>query len=346
MYVSDHPLSPYLKTLAARVTHFSHQLAEAGDREKVVVAGMVDRFRLHQTKNGNSMGFATLEDLYGKIDLVIFPQVWESIYHLVEIDHVLQAEGVVDSAQGDPKILVDKLLPVRLEDLSSETSAPNPENPPFTPDKSFLDEFLPNPTLGDDPTFSSKPGTDQASIQSNQAAAVPAKTPAQEQPDVSDPDPSQNEGHPDQDPPSPMAVPGPDPHWTTSAGLAQPDTEDKPAVRPPQVREAAPPPNTYHMLRRSIPKADPLPNPDLKPRRISITINSCGDKQQDVRRLRRLHDILVSRPGHDRFAFLVRENNYLYEIDFPNATTGLTEPLIHKLEGLMGGQNIDIAQIS
>ena len=37
---------------------------------------MVDRFRQHLTKKGNNMGFVTLEDLYGKIDLVIFPQVW------------------------------------------------------------------------------------------------------------------------------------------------------------------------------------------------------------------------------------------------------------------------------
>jgi hypothetical protein len=240
---------------------------------------------------------------------------------------------------------VDKLLPVRLEDLGSENSAPSPENPPFTPDESFLDEFLPNPTLGQEPPASPKSGTDQASTQSNQAAVVPAKAPAQEQPDDSGPQPSQNEGQPTQDPPSPIAGPGPDPHWTTSAGNAQPETEEKSPAIPLQVRETAPQPNTYHMLRRSIPKADPLPNPDMKPRRISITIDSCGDKQQDVRRLRRLHDILVSRPGHDRFAFLVRENNYLYEIDFPNATTGLTEPLIHKLEGLMGGQNINIAQI-
>jgi hypothetical protein len=99
------------------------------------------------------------------------------------------------------------------------------------------------------------------------------------------------------------------------------------------------------MLRSSLAKADPLPNLDQKPRRISITIDSCGDKHKDVRRLRRLHDILVSRPGHDRFAFLVREKNVIFEIDFPNATTGLTEPLIHKLEGLMGGNNIDIVQI-
>ena len=340
LYVSDHPLSPYHKILAARVTHFSHQLGEAGDREKVVVAGMVDRFRPHLTKNGNSMGFATLEDLYGKMDLVIFPQVWESTYHLIEIDSVLQVEGVVDSAQGDPKILVDKLLPVRLEDLGSGSPGPDREKTRFTPDESFLDDFLPNPTPADDVPPAPGPDTQQAS-----SPAEPAGEPAPQEP-VADqaPDPS-HEAAPTDAPPPAHTPPSPNPHWITGDEPLPLGEGKQPAPQKAQVREAAPPPNTYHMLRSSLPKADPLPNPDLKPRRISITIDSCGDKQKDVRRLRRLHDILVSRPGHDRFAFLVRENNFLVEIDFPNATTGLTEPLIHKLEILMGGHNIHIVQI-
>jgi hypothetical protein len=94
-----------------------------------------------------------------------------------------------------------------------------------------------------------------------------------------------------------------------------------------------------------LPRPEPLPQPDQKPRLICITLVSCGDKSQDVRRLRRLHDILVSRPGRDRFAFRVKENGFWYEIDFPNVTTGLTDTLIKKLEGLLGSNNIDIAQL-
>jgi DNA polymerase-3 subunit alpha len=112
LYVSDHPLSPYQKTLAERVTHFSHQLAEVSENETVIIAGMVDRFRQHQTKNGKAMGFVTLEDLFGKIDLVIFPQTWEKVYHLLDMDKVLLAEGRIDSAQGRPNRLCNNLKKV------------------------------------------------------------------------------------------------------------------------------------------------------------------------------------------------------------------------------------------
>lgn len=336
LYVSDHPLSPYQKILSERVTHFSHQLAEAKEKEKVVVAGIIDRFRQHLTKNGKNMGFATLEDLYGKIDLVIFPSVWDSSYHLIEIDNVLQVEGVVDTSQGDAKILVNKLIPVSLEDLGLKGNDRDAENPPFMPDEAFLDDFLPNPTLGENPTSKA----DQPKGETHNGEAV-EKTPAEERPSTKREKNPRTDNH--QKPPS-----GPEPDSHRAAAQVNPvsrEAEEKPAAKEPQVREGAPPPNSYHILRNSLPKAEPLPNPDLQPRRISITIDSCGDKNKDVRRLRRLHDILVSRPGHDRFAFLVRENKYLYEIDFPNATTGLTEPLIQKLEGLMGDSNIDIIQI-
>lgn len=119
LYVSDHPLSPYLQSLRQKITHFSGQLGETHDKEKVTVAGMVSRFRHHQTKTGKPMGFVTLEDIQGPIELVLFPRTWEKYGKLVQVDRVLIAEGKIDAAGGDPKILVDVL---READLSDDTS--------------------------------------------------------------------------------------------------------------------------------------------------------------------------------------------------------------------------------
>ncbi len=62
------------------------------------------------------------------------------------MDKVLQAEGRLDAAQGDPKILVDKITPVSLNDLGN-AQPPQPENQP-TPEGSatdtLLEEFLPD----------------------------------------------------------------------------------------------------------------------------------------------------------------------------------------------------------
>ena len=117
LYVSNHPLTPYLSALKRRITHFSGQLGEAHDKEKVTVAGMVTRFRQHQTKNGKAMGFVTLEDIQGESELVLFPRTWDKYSKLVISDRVLIAEGKVDAASGDPKILVNSLQEMELSSL-------------------------------------------------------------------------------------------------------------------------------------------------------------------------------------------------------------------------------------
>ncbi len=334
MYVSDHPLSPYQKTLQEKVSHFSHQRTEAAEGERVMVAGMVDRFRQHLTKKGNSMGFITLEDLFGKVDLVVFPQVWEKYYHLVEMDNVLLAEGRVDVSQGEAKILVDTISPVMLNELIAdpEDEPSSNEDSPFEIDEvlvddDILDDYLPDLPF-DDLQPDTSAGGDQvgetSSHQLDEVNLVEENSPnSPEEPDVK-PDAEKIASDDEQSEP-------------------EPESEEGNPVN--KFREPDPPNRAFHVLNVTVPKPEPLPNPDQQPRCIYITIDTCGDKNQDVRRLRRIHDILVSRPGRDRFAFRVRENGVYYEISFPNVTTGLTDTLVHKLEGLMGQNNIDIAHL-
>ncbi len=109
LYVSDHPLSPVMDALTQVVTHFSGQLAEAAPGEKVRVAGIVTRVRPHTTKTGKNMGFVTLEDVQGNIELVVFPKTWDKTWELFEVDRVLLVDGKIDAQSGDPKVLVDSV---------------------------------------------------------------------------------------------------------------------------------------------------------------------------------------------------------------------------------------------
>jgi DNA polymerase-3 subunit alpha len=127
LYVSDHPLSPVMETLTQVVTHFSGQLNDAAHGEKVRVAGMVTRIRNHQTKNGQQMAFATIEDIQGNIDLVIFPRTWDRVQSLVQFDRIILVDGKVDNPEGtEPKVLVDTVS----SELKIVTAAEPPSSPP------------------------------------------------------------------------------------------------------------------------------------------------------------------------------------------------------------------------
>ena len=137
LYVSDHPLSPVMDALTQAVSHFSAQLSEAAAGEKVRVAGIVTRVRPHQTKTGKSMGFVTLEDLQGTIELVVFPRTWEKYWDVLEVDSVVLVDGKVDAQSGDPKVLVDSVTTDLKSIVSAEPPPPTSVKPVSPPVKPF-----------------------------------------------------------------------------------------------------------------------------------------------------------------------------------------------------------------
>lgn len=132
LYVSSHPLTPYLAQLNRKISHLSSELAELRHQAPVIVAGMVSRFRPYTTATGKRMAFATIEDVQGEIELVIFPKVWAKCQEDVLVDHVITVKGKVDTEKGDPKVLVDEVILEVLEEapdesfmISSESHADN-----------------------------------------------------------------------------------------------------------------------------------------------------------------------------------------------------------------------------
>ena len=74
-----------------------------------------------------------------------------------------------------------------------------------------------------------------------------------------------------------------------------------------------------------------------------VTIQATGDKERDVRRLRRIHGLLTSYPGADRFEFNIFEyNRRNYQLSFPNDTTGYCAALEHRLIDLLGPGTVQI----
>jgi DNA polymerase-3 subunit alpha len=132
LYVSGHPLSPVMDALTQAVTHFSGQLSEASAGEKVRVAGIVTRVRPHQTKTGKSMGFVTLEDVQGNIELVVFPRTWDQYWEVLQVDNVVLIDGKVDAQSGDPKVLVDTVSTDFKSIVTAEMPTPTPSAPTST----------------------------------------------------------------------------------------------------------------------------------------------------------------------------------------------------------------------
>src|SRR5207237_5329614 len=70
---------------------------------EVRVAGLVREVRRVVTRKGQIMAYATLEDLTGSVDVVLFPRVFEQTRLLFEPDRVVVVQGKVDARAGSTR---------------------------------------------------------------------------------------------------------------------------------------------------------------------------------------------------------------------------------------------------
>ncbi|MBU5668257.1 DNA polymerase III subunit alpha [Peptoniphilus sp. MSJ-1] len=120
MYISGHPLDPYREIIEKLNTTNTNEIFEKYrenllGNSKVKIVGILKSKRSMITKNNKMMAFGVLEDLYGVIELVIFPNVFSKYRDLIQEEIVLLVEGhFSESEVEDPKILVDSLSRVKV----------------------------------------------------------------------------------------------------------------------------------------------------------------------------------------------------------------------------------------
>jgi DNA polymerase-3 subunit alpha len=125
LYVSDHPLLGVEHILAATTDCSIASLTADGDRpdgQIVTVGGLLSGLQRKVTKQGNSWAMATLEDLGGAIEVMIFPSSYQLCSTLLAEDAVLVVKGRLDKREDVPKIIA---MEVTQPDLTvSDTGGP------------------------------------------------------------------------------------------------------------------------------------------------------------------------------------------------------------------------------
>jgi DNA polymerase-3 subunit alpha len=131
VYVSEHPMEPFVHSLGDTVTCFLGQIDETMTGHKVTVAGIVNWIRQIYTKNGKQMAFVELEDVQGSIEVIVFPRVYEETRETWQEDKVMVVRGKIDTKGGNgPKIIcervddaITRMVPQSGDSLSSSSSS-------------------------------------------------------------------------------------------------------------------------------------------------------------------------------------------------------------------------------
>ena len=108
LYVSSHPLNDFKKLLAAKTVAIS-KLDASYVNKKIILGGLVSSVKKIITKNGKPMLFIKLEDLTGRTEIVVFPNLLERNPSALQENKIVFVAGRVDDRQGEIKLIADDI---------------------------------------------------------------------------------------------------------------------------------------------------------------------------------------------------------------------------------------------
>jgi DNA polymerase-3 subunit alpha len=371
LYISDHPLTPYQQIFTQIVSYFSGQLGEAQHEEKVRVAGLVNAVRPYTTKTNKPMGFVTIEDIQGNIELVLFPRTWAQYREQLTVGQIIIVEGKVDTGSTPPKILVDTVrTEIKILEPLDANASPQAKPKPV-PNLEVLSQPKPDSHVKD-----LKINSTQPKPQVNKPEAIkptvlqPVKQAAEKQPAYSverDVIPPAKNDFDDMPPPPDNFPDDWDTQWQPSfdevviAAKPEPKFKKSEEITPPRpvvetvsvepmpderdqddaAREAVV--TSLKSIYIPLAKEEDQKHP---PKQITVMLRTTGDKDRDKRRIKTIFGTLISFHGRDRFSFQIFENGSGYLIDFPNDTTRVCPEMLERLKKLIGEESWRVEEIT
>ena len=124
IYISGHPLEEYLGLIRKNSTcssqDFVRESEEDGgtenarihDQENVIIGGMITAKTVKTTKTNKLMAYLTLEDVYGTVEILVFPNVYEKKKEQCREDAKVFIRGRADmGGDRDGKVICQDIIP-------------------------------------------------------------------------------------------------------------------------------------------------------------------------------------------------------------------------------------------
>jgi DNA polymerase-3 subunit alpha len=120
IYVSGHPLDAYEQLLKKNATVNTSDFILDEETNKVRVedgntetlGGMITSRTLKTTRTNSVMAFVTLEDMFGTVEVIVFPRDYEKNRKLIEVDNRVLIRGKVAVEEDRPaKLICQNIIP-------------------------------------------------------------------------------------------------------------------------------------------------------------------------------------------------------------------------------------------
>ena len=126
LYVSGHPLEEYQNMWKKNITRTSldFQLNDedetaVADNAREIIGGIISEVTVKVTKQNSVMAFVTIEDLYGTIEVLVFPKLYEKYRQIIAEDNKVFITGRVTSGGEENAKMICEIITL-FSDKSSE----------------------------------------------------------------------------------------------------------------------------------------------------------------------------------------------------------------------------------
>ena len=132
IYLSGHPLSDYRAQFeqfsfnTSALDYFeededgNREYTEVHDGEQIVMGGIISEIKKLATKSGSNMAFIKLEDIYGQIEVIIFPKNYDKAKELLEEEKIVKVSGKIQIKDNIPQIIADGVFNMEVKEEVQE----------------------------------------------------------------------------------------------------------------------------------------------------------------------------------------------------------------------------------
>lgn len=129
LYVTGHPLDGVRDILEKNTTASTLDFmpdeetgeTEMQDGRQVSIGGILDKLNVKLTRKGENMAFLTLEDLYGTVEVVVFPKTYTQYRNILQENEGYIIRGRAQISEKEQKVIASEII--LLKRVEEETEA-------------------------------------------------------------------------------------------------------------------------------------------------------------------------------------------------------------------------------
>ncbi|MCM8758555.1 MAG: DNA polymerase III subunit alpha [Candidatus Omnitrophica bacterium] len=112
IYRTGHPLENCREMLSNFVDAWSNQINKLTEGVEYWFGGLIQNIKRMSNRKGEKMAVGELEDLYGKVEVVFYPKVYESISSLLKISNIVFVKGKVEHRSERSRIIANDVATI------------------------------------------------------------------------------------------------------------------------------------------------------------------------------------------------------------------------------------------